>query len=179
MAIAGLSRQLADRAKRKDFERRILCHAGELLQAGLRFTRDLSQAETLVEETMLRAWYEFDQFGNQTSCKVWLFKNMLCLWNHDDRATSDVTCDGFQGKTGTSLPKLLQPTGSDDVRNAVNHLRDDLRVLLLLFSVDEFSCAEISEILTIPLDTVMSKLAFARDLVRSGLGAQPVLRASR
>ena len=180
MALAGLSMQLADRAKRKDFERRVLCHAGELLQAGLRFTRDLSLAETLVQETMLRAWYELDQLGNQTSCRVWLFKNMLCLWNHDDRATSDATCDARQQEnTGRSLPNPLRTKGSGDVRNAVDHLRDDLRILLLLFSVEEFSCAEISEILTIPLDTVISKLAFARDLVKSDLGAQPVLNAAR
>ena len=70
MALAGLSTQLADRARRRDFERRVLCHAGELLQAGLRFTRDLSLAETLVQETMLRAWHEFDQVGQQTSCKI-------------------------------------------------------------------------------------------------------------
>jgi len=176
MSIPGLSTQLADRAKRKDFERRVLSHVGELLQASLRFTRDLSLAETLVQKAVLRAWYEFDQLENQTSCKVWLFKNMLCHWNHDDRATSDANCDGFQRER--NLPSPLLPKGSDDVRHAVDHLRDDLRVVLLLFSVDEFSCAEISEILTIPLDTVISKLAFARDLVKSGLGAQPVLRAA-
>lgn len=180
MAFAGLSSQLANRARQNGFERGVLPYAGALLQAGWRFTRELSLAEDLVQQTMLRAWYEFDHLENDTKCRVWLFRTMLGLWNQDRHVTSSSVCSGFQPeKGGVAKPSSLQPKDEEDVRNAVDHLREDLRIMLLLFSVEGFSCAEISEILTIPVDTVISNLALARGLVKSGLGTQPILRAAR
>ena len=179
MAFAGLSSQLANRARQRGFERRILPYAGALLQAGMRFTGNLSLAEDLVQQTMLRAWYEFDHLENDTKCRVWLFRIMLRLWNQDHHVISGSACAEFQPENGGAISSSLQPKDKEEVRNAVDHLRDDLRMVLLLFSVEGFSCAEISEILTIPVDTVISNLAFARGLVKSGFGTQPVLRAAR
>ena len=180
MAFAGLSSQLANRAREKHFERGVLPYAGALLQAGLRFTNDLSLAEDLVQQTMLRAWYDFNDLENRTNCRVWLFRIMLGLWNQGHRVTSNATCTEFpQKKCGEPTPSSLEPWGDEDVRKAIGQLRDDLRIVLLLFSVEEFSCAEISDILTIPVDTVFSNLAFARGLVKNDIGAQAVLRAAR
>ena len=181
MAFAGLSSQMANRARQKGFERGVLPYAGALLQAGLRFTRDVSLAEDLVQQTMLHAWYEFDHLESDTKCRVWLFKTMLGLWNQGHHVTSSSVCIGVRPEKGAAAAtsSSLQPKDKDDVRNAVDHLRDDLRIVLLLFSVEEFSCAEISEILTIPVDTVISNLAFARGLLKSGFGTQSLLRAAR
>jgi len=179
MAFAGLSSQLANRAREKHFERGVLAYAGALLEAGMRFTGDLALAEDLVQQTMLRAWCEFDRLENGTKCRVWLFRTMLGLWNQDHNVTSSAACNGFQENGGAPISGSLQPKANADVRNAVAHLRDDLRIVLLLFSVEEFSCAEIADILTIPVDTVISNLAFARGLVKSDIGTQPVLKAAR
>lgn len=180
MVFAGVSAQMADRARRRDFEHLVLCQAGDLLQAGLRFTRDLHRAEDLVQQTMLRAWYEFDESTLGTTCRVWLFKIMLSLWNCRTDAVSSETCIRLKPeKTGIEVLGTLQWKGNAEVKNSLDRLRDDLRILLLLFAVDEFSCTEISEILKAPIDTVISDLALARDLVKSDLGARPISRAAR
>jgi len=176
MAFAGLSSQHANRARQKDFERRVLRYAGPLLQAGLRFTGNLPLAEDLVERTMLRAWYDFDHLERDVNCRVWLFRAMLDLWSQQQ----PISGGGPRPMNGGSAASGSLPSkGNDEVRNAVSHLRDDLRIVLLLFSVEGFSCPEISEILAIPIDTVISNLAFARGLVKSDIGPQPVLPAAR
>lgn len=179
MAFAGLSAQIANRAKRRNFEHQVLCQAGDLLQAGLRFTRNLSVAEQLVEQTMLRAWYEFQSSGIEPACRVWLFKVMLNLWNCDAQANSNALCgESQQEKTRVGVLNALKSKGKPEVKNAVDHLSDDLRIVLLLFSVEQFSCTEISEILAIPIDTVISNLDVARNLVKSDLGVRPFSRAA-
>lgn len=179
MAFAGLSAQIANRAKRRNFEQQVLCQAGDLLQAGLRFTRNLASAEHLVQQTMLRAWYEFESSGIEPACRVWLFKVMLNFWNCDVQANSNASCGGLQQeKTRVGVLNAQTSRGKPEVKNAVDHLSDDLRVVLLLFSVERFSCTEISEILAIPIDTVISNLAVARNLVKGDLGVRPFSRAA-
>jgi RNA polymerase sigma-70 factor, ECF subfamily len=177
MFLAGLSAQMAHRARRRDFEQRVLCQAGDLLLAGLRFTRDLPRAEGLVQQTMLRAWYEFDDSTIGTACRVWLFKIMLSLWNCGT-SPSETFARFNSEQTGIEVLRPLQWEGNAEVKNSLDRLRDDLRILLLLFAVDEFSCTEISEILTVPIDTVISNLALARNLVKSDLCMRPISRAA-
>jgi RNA polymerase sigma-70 factor (ECF subfamily) len=45
---------------------------------------------------------------------------------------------------------------------ALNGLREEQRVVLVLASVEGFRCREIAEILSIPIGTVMSRLSRAR-----------------
>jgi len=54
-----------------------------------------------------------------------------------------------------------------DISNAMNRLSTEHREILLLVSVEELSYREIAEELGIPQGTVMSRLARARDHLRS------------
>ena len=55
---------------------------------------------------------------------------------------------------------------SVEVMQAFDLLSSDQRTVLLLAAVEGFTCREISEILDIPIGTVMSRLSRAREVMR-------------
>jgi RNA polymerase sigma-70 factor (ECF subfamily) len=61
----------------------------------------------------------------------------------------------------------------DDLMRALAGLPEDQRALLLLISVEDLSYAEAAEVLKIPIGTVMSRLARARERLRRAVEGEP------
>jgi RNA polymerase sigma factor (sigma-70 family) len=64
---------------------------------------------------------------------------------------------------------LIERSGIDAVQCAIEQLPVIFREVLLLCDVEDASYREIADILSIPIGTVMSRLARARKLVRESL----------
>ena len=65
----------------------------------------------------------------------------------------------------------------DDVLLALDRLPSDFRAIVLIVDVEEFSYREASQILSIPVGTVMSRLSRGRKLLRDQVGSGcPTLR---
>src|SRR5947207_10429052 len=58
--------------KRKAFEREALVHLDVLYRVALRLTANPSDADDLVQETMLKAYRAWDQYQQGTNAKAWL-----------------------------------------------------------------------------------------------------------
>ena len=72
---------------------------------------------------------------------------------------------------------LMNHSDSQRLQRAIDDLPLHYREALLLCEVEEMSYQEIAEILSIPIGTVMSRLARARKSVRQSiLGASPAMR---
>lgn len=54
-----------------------------------------------------------------------------------------------------------------DLKNALGQLSDEHRAVLLLIGLEELSYEEAAEVIGVPIGTVMSRLARARDRLRS------------
>jgi DNA-directed RNA polymerase specialized sigma24 family protein len=66
---------------------------------------------------------------------------------------------------------LIGRSDMDAVQRAIEQLPVMFREVILLCDVEEASYREIAEILSIPMGTVMSRLARARKMVRESLSA--------
>src|SRR5207245_9285706 len=58
--------------KRASFEREALVHLDSLYRVALRHTGNTSDADDLVQETMLKAYRAWDQYEKGTNAKAWL-----------------------------------------------------------------------------------------------------------
>lgn len=155
-----------------EFEQLALVHIRALLRAAVRLARDVSIAEDLVQDAMLRAWRHFDRFQPGTNCKAWLFRIMLNCWTTRHQRMRQEAIQFFPEQyTESATAERTAPTrfSAEEIQNSIDLLSEEYRTALVLFAVEGFSCKEIAEILGIPIGTVMSRLSRARGLVKNDL----------
>jgi len=141
-------------------------------------SQDQRDAEDLVQETYLKAFRRFDSFEPGTNFRAWIFKilkNTFLSSCSRKRRCATVSLSGdetlpvtpgiLNGEETTSVNRIRH----DEVRNAIDQLPIIFREIVLLRDVEDASYQEISQILSIPIGTVMSRLFRARKTIRESL----------
>jgi RNA polymerase sigma factor (sigma-70 family) len=140
--------------------------------------RNDHDAEDLVQETYLKAFRSFSSFQTGTNFRAWIFRIlrntflksrplrerqlMVGLDSEEQIIPAFATCT-----TPESL--FIDSSGIAAIRTAIEELPAIYREVILMCDVEEASYKEIAEILSIPIGTVMSRLARARRTVREAL----------
>jgi RNA polymerase sigma-70 factor (ECF subfamily) len=167
------------------FERDALPYLDALYAGAMRFTSNPTEAEDLVQETMLKAYNAFHQFQEGTNLKAWLFRIMQNTFISDYRkkrreplltSTDDMEdwqVSRMESNSRTALPSaediVLDALPDGDVLDALKALPDDFRTAVYLADVEGFSYAEIAEIMQTPTGTVMSRIHRGRKRLREAL----------
>jgi RNA polymerase sigma factor (sigma-70 family) len=147
-----------------------------------------NDAEDLVQETYLKALRRFGTFQPGTNFRAWIFQilrnTFLSSCSKLDRRMTvamDSEEDGPELAIETETPEtiLMNRSNSQLVQRAIDNLPERYREALLLCEVEEMSYQEIAEILSIPIGTVMSRLARARKAVRESFLSIPGAALSR
>lgn len=182
--VGSLHPTAGDRAT---FEAEALRLIDSLYRTALRLTRVPSDADDLVQDTYLKAFRAADRFEPGTNLKAWLFTILhnTALNRLRDRARDAVTVDsdaveraaeGLASASGPEPPTpetvLLDETLDPDLRAAVDALPEVYRQAVWLRDVEEFSYAEIADMLHIPAGTVMSRLSRGRRMLFDRLRGQ-------
>ncbi|MBZ5633765.1 MAG: sigma-70 family RNA polymerase sigma factor [Acidobacteriia bacterium] len=154
------------------FEAEALPHMDDLFRAAVRMLQDHGKASDAVQEVYLVAWKSFSKYERGTNCKAWLFQILFNVVRHERR-------NWFKWITGKEedlaeaqlvAPAPIPDTLTDgNILAALDKLPAQFREALLLVDVEEFSYKEASEILQVPIGTIMSRLNRARGLLRSQL----------
>ena len=150
-------------------------HVDSLYGAAMRLTRNPSDAEDLVQETYLKAFRCSDQFEQGTNAKAWLhtilhntFLNMRRHAGRDPVAVDSEIVERSSGepeRVRTSEQILLRDTLDSDLQAAIDSMPEQFRQAVWLRDVEEFSCAEIAEMLKIAKGTVMSRISRGRRML--------------
>jgi RNA polymerase sigma-70 factor, ECF subfamily len=139
---------------------------------------DADDAEDLVQETYLKALRGFASFQRGTNFRAWIFQILRNTFlssrsKLDRRMTvamdSEEDFPALPATSATPESLLIERSGIDAVRSAIEHLPVIFREVILLCDVEDASYREIAEILSIPMGTVMSRLARARKALRESL----------
>jgi RNA polymerase sigma-70 factor (ECF subfamily) len=159
--------------RENEFERIALPHAPALLRFALRLARSRPLAEDLVQEALLQAWRGYRQFEPGSNARAWLFRILVnAFYSQSRKARSAPALQLLTPDMGTAGPNF----DSLEVTQALDRLPADQRSALLLAVVEGFTCREIAEIMTIPIGTVMSRLARAREAMREALAPAKAVR---
>ncbi len=173
------SREQTTRDRIRRFETDVLVHLDDLYRAALRLTGNAAEAEDLTQDTCLRAFERLDQLRSPGAARVWAFTILRSIFlrriERQSRTAGVDVIDWPLLEAGEVLQdtyeslRPIQDTPLGEVREALQRLPLPYREPLVLAHVGGFSYKEISEILAIPLGTVMSRLFRARRLLRSEL----------
>ena len=134
---------------------------------------DRAAADDLVQDTLERAWSKLHLYRRGTDLRAWLFTVMHNVYVNQRRAARpSVPLD-------EEMPELAQPVRETDalvlrdLDAAIRRLPPDQREVLLLGALEDMSYAEAAGALEIPIGTVMSRLARAREKLRAMLSGLP------
>jgi RNA polymerase sigma-70 factor (ECF subfamily) len=141
-------------------------------------TGDRAEAEDLVQETYAKALRGFSSFQAGTNFRAWIYR--ILRNSFLSSRTGLKTRVGLDEEGSDNLPTdnvtpeilLIEQADREVVQQALEGLPVQFREILLLCEVEEMSYQEISETLTIPMGTVMSRLFRARKALRGALGAK-------
>jgi RNA polymerase sigma-70 factor (ECF subfamily) len=143
-----------------------------------RLVQNQNDAEDLVQETYLKALRNFTSFQPGTNFRAWIFqilKNTFLSSRSKLERRMTVAMDPEEGSpvlpatSRTPESALIEHSGIDAIRCAIEQLPIIFREVILLRDVEDASYQEIADILSIPMGTVMSRLARARKVVRESL----------
>lgn len=179
---------LLSKKKVKDngsFESLVIPLLDKLYSAALRLTRSEPDAEDLVQETILRTLDAFPRLDKSGNFAAYMFRTMTNIFinqyrhnkvvdrvleismRHElDECAFSSTCIAIWSDPDvrfehTNISRILE--------SAVFTLPERFRLVLIMADVMDFSYAEISQELSIPVGTVMSRLFRARAFVKKRL----------
>src|SRR3954463_7858137 len=160
-------------------------HLDALYAVACKLTRNPSEAEDLVQDTLLKAMRARDQFHAGTNLKAWLFRILTNTFINKYRRgglersvlegpDADPLVDGWvSASTMRHLrnpeEQALQPIVEGEVRRALEALPTDFKLAVILCDVEEFTYEEIAQIMGCPIGTVMSRLHRGRKLLQRSL----------
>lgn len=170
------SNPLDEPAKVSRFEQACLPHLRAAYDLARWLTRDEHEAEDLVQEAYLRALKYFDASRNEKA-RAWLLKivrNTFYTWRAESKPDEGaVPFDEEIHSTGSEAfnpeAPLLVSADRELLREALEGLRTEFREVLVLREIEGLSYREVAEVAEIPMGTVMSRLARAREALARAL----------
>jgi len=172
------------------FEQVARLYAPRLFRFALRLTGRREDAEDLVQETLLRSLPALRRFEGRARLSTYLIRALGNLWKNRLRARQRSRLVEWFRAAQTNpgrpeegeaefvpaddapspLERLEAADRAERVREAVSRLEPNRRLTLLLREVEELPYEEIAEMTGVPVGTVRSRLARAREDLRNLVG---------
>jgi len=139
-------------------------------------TRNMDQADDLVQDTCERALARLDQWEPGTKLESWMYRIAQNLWL--DRKRSDKVrgpsldiddAVGVVGEDGRAVTEGRLTLAA--VSRGMEKLPPDQQVLVTMVCVDGLSYKDAASILNVPIGTVMSRLSRARQALHQHIAA--------
>jgi RNA polymerase sigma-70 factor (ECF subfamily) len=156
------------------FDQSIMPHMNAAYNLARWLTSNDPDAQDVVQEAYLRAFKFFKGFRGDDS-RAWLLRivrNAFYDWLRRNRReeTGKAFEEEVQHAVDPSPPPdtlLLEKADYDLLHQAIAELPVEFREILVLRELEGFSYKEIADVAEVPLGTVMSRLARARDQLRT------------
>jgi RNA polymerase sigma-70 factor (ECF subfamily) len=169
-----------------EFERQTCLLLPKVLRVARALTHHRADADDLVQETYLKAFraYRRDRGPSPDGVQAWIFRILLNTHRDQYRRRERWHQVGLSAKSndGSSNIVALSPSGEPGPEAVLEHKRfiaaldralatlpDEVRVVVVLFFIQDFTYRQIADIVDRPIGTVMSQLARGRQLLKSQL----------
>ena len=163
--------------QQQHFEQLIRPWRDRLFGVALRTADTSVMAEDWVQETLLRAWRDFDSLSDNVAVYAWLLKILDHVIADDTRrdarrhqlapvvSTEDFILLEQRSAAPGPFEQTLRQQTDEQMIAAIKSLPDEFCSVILLRDIEGLSYREVSEILDIPQGTVMSRLSRGRRLL--------------
>lgn len=169
--------ELVTRAKngeRNAFSDLVCIHAQGVRNVIYSMCGDLQIAEDAAQETFIQAWLHLASYRPQTSLRNWLYRiavNAATDMLRKEKRILPNALEDLQLPDPQPGPEALysQEERTALVQKAIVSLPEACRAVLVLKEYEGMSYDEIADALEIPIGTVMSRLNYARKVLKNKL----------
>ncbi len=143
----------------RDPKEELIDHLPALRAFALSLSRNGSAADDLVQDTLVKAWSNFDRFQPGTNLRAWLFTILRNTFYTGRRKAKREVAD----VDGTFAAGLAEKPAHDgrlqlqDFRRAFQQLADEQREALILVGASGFSYEEAAEMCGVAIGTIKSR----------------------
>ncbi|MEM6462150.1 MAG: RNA polymerase sigma factor [Pseudomonadota bacterium] len=166
-----------------EFGQQMVALLPNLRRFAISLCRSRDIADDLVQTTCEKALANHSSYKPGTRMDAWLFRILRNSWidrvrrnrteGHAVEIDDANALIGQDGQTVTEARLTL-----DETAKSIAALPDDQREVLLLVCVESLSYREASEVLDVPIGTVMSRLARARKKISEDMGIDAEVKRS-
>ena len=165
----------------RGFEEVVLPHLDAAYNYARWLTRNDAEAEDVVQDACVRAM-RFLPSLRDADARPWLFAIVRNAWysraarraGSRERWPYDTARNDPADNAPDPEARLLRQHAIGRVREALEQLPPDFREVLVLREFEEMSYKEIASVVGVPIGTVMSRLARARDRLSALLRPSPL-----
>ena len=188
IAPVSLDRELLGRARAGDgaaFEELIRPHVASVRRLTFAFAHSWADADDLAQEALMKAFRAIGSFQERSELGTWLYsvtRNVCRDFYRGGAARERSQEDSFDDEAPDVQPSSA-PQPADELLESKNdaerlwkflkELAPEFRVPLVLFEVEGLGYEEIAKIERVPIGTIRSRLARARQQLKSRMLALP------
>jgi RNA polymerase sigma-70 factor (ECF subfamily) len=184
-------------ATRREFSERVEAQLDALYGVALRLTRNATDAEDLVSESVAKAWYAIESLDDWSSFRGWIFRIMKNHFYSGYRKRAkqpeviglqDVTAmaegeqdvasllieqsDDFLQWWADPEKEVADRLLGEQIMAALDAIPESYRVTIMLVNIDGLGYDEAAEVLGVPPGTVRSRMKRGRTLLQKALWLQ-------
>ena len=162
------------------FEKLVLAFSPRLLASATRVLRSHEEAQDAVQDGLISTWKNIAQFNEDSALYTWLHRIIInaCLArlrsSHSKRMLSMEDAGGSGNSEFAGLAAAWPPSGPSleervamrrTLERALEELPEELRLVLILRDVEEFSSKEVAGVLGVTDANVRQRLHRARTIM--------------
>ncbi len=166
----------AQQGDRQAFGELVGRHRPGVVNVVYRMCGDPAVAEDAAQEAFLRAWQHLGRYNPRFAFRSWVYRlalNAAVDALRRERPTTALEAQPLVSSDESPEARLERQQQTEAVQQAVLGLPPASRAVLVLREYEALSYHEIAQALDIPVGTVMSRLSYARGLLRQALRGQP------
>ena len=146
-------------------------HAGRMMGVCLRYARNKSDAEDILQESFIKVFDKINQFRHEGSFEGWIrkivvntaLKKYTLLRYTAEKFNQDVSeCEDLYSNDVSAFSHLSEK----DLLKLINDLPDGYRLVFNMFVIEGYKHEEIANMLNINAGTSRSQLAKARAMLQ-------------
>ncbi len=164
----------AQNGDRNAYGELVRTHSQGVLNVVYRMCGNSDLAEDAAQEAFIQAWLKISSYQKKASFKSWLYRiavNAAVDMLRKEKRILPNTIEDLNLSDSRPSPESLLASSekAELIRGAVLSLPNASRAVLVLREYEGLSYQEIAESLEIPIGTVMSRLSYARKLLKEKL----------
>lgn len=167
----------AQSGDRNAFSELVRTYSQGVMNVVYRMCGDMHVAEDAAQETFIQAWIKLSSYRQKSSLRNWLYRiavNTAIDMLRKEKRILPGEIEDLNLADSEPGPEALFASSerTEVVQEAVLTLPDASRTVLVLREFEGLSYQEIADALEIPVGTVMSRLNYARKILKEKLEVQ-------